>query len=82
MTAVSSAPALPQRKVDSAPLASELSARTLADPMMGVRGDEPARESAQRVWPLFVTVFALAVLGGVGYLVWVVLVGMGSGARP
>ena len=32
--------------------------------------------------PFFVTIFSLAVLGGVGYLVWLMFFGMGGGARP
>jgi pSer/pThr/pTyr-binding forkhead associated (FHA) protein len=35
-----------------------------------------------RVLPFFVTLFSLAVLGGVGYLVWVIFWGMGPGATP
>jgi pSer/pThr/pTyr-binding forkhead associated (FHA) protein len=83
VTPVASTPPVTQKKVDSAPFESAHEARAVADPVLtGAPGDEPPREQGQRVWPLFVTVFALAVLGGVGYLVWVMLVGMGSGARP
>jgi hypothetical protein len=34
-----------------------------------------------RVLPFFVTLFSLAVLGGVGYLVWIIFFGMGSPVR-
>jgi pSer/pThr/pTyr-binding forkhead associated (FHA) protein/nitrate reductase NapE component len=44
------------------------------------RRDEPMKTS--RVLPFFVTMFSLAVLGGVGYLVWVIFFAMGSGGRP
>jgi pSer/pThr/pTyr-binding forkhead associated (FHA) protein len=84
MPALTSSPPVTQKKVESAPFESAHDARAVADPVLtGAPGDDDSpREPGQRVWPLFVTVFALAVLGGVGYLVWVVLVGMGSGARP
>lgn len=35
-----------------------------------------------RVLPFFVTLLSLAVLGGVGYLIWVMFWGMGSGVSP
>jgi pSer/pThr/pTyr-binding forkhead associated (FHA) protein len=39
-------------------------------------------ERTSRVLPFFVTIFSLAVLGGVAYLVWLMFFGMGGGARP
>jgi pSer/pThr/pTyr-binding forkhead associated (FHA) protein len=42
----------------------------------------PDVEKSSRVLPFFVTLFSLAVLGGVGYLVWVIFWGMGGGDRP
>jgi pSer/pThr/pTyr-binding forkhead associated (FHA) protein len=39
-------------------------------------------ERTSRVLPFFVTIFSLAVLGGVGYLVWLMFFGMDGGARP
>jgi pSer/pThr/pTyr-binding forkhead associated (FHA) protein len=52
--------------------------------------DTPSREKddlvlaerTSRVFPFFITVFSLAVLGGVGYLVWMMLFGITSGAPP
>ena len=81
--AVPSNPGVTAKKVDPPPFESLQDARALTDPAYGGdAGDEAPRERSHRGLPLFVTVFALAVLGGVGYLVWVVLVGMSTGARP
>ena len=68
-----------QKNIDPAPFESQHEARMLA---AGV-GDEAEapRERSSRILPLFVTVFSLAVLGGVGYLVWILFFGV-TGDRP
>jgi pSer/pThr/pTyr-binding forkhead associated (FHA) protein len=47
------------------------------------RPSKPADvEKSSRVLPFFVTLFSLAVLGGVGYLVWVIFWGMSGSGGP
>jgi pSer/pThr/pTyr-binding forkhead associated (FHA) protein len=67
------------KKIEPVPFESALDARAVSLTETE-EAAQPPRERSSRVLPLFVTVFSLAVLGGVGYLVWV-LFGM-TGERP
>ena len=67
------------KRIDPAPFESVHEQKALPDGEDPLSADPP-RERSSRVLPLFVTVFSLAVLGGVGYLVWI-LFGM-TGERP
>jgi pSer/pThr/pTyr-binding forkhead associated (FHA) protein len=58
-------------------------ARAAKEPKAAKSADDLVlAERTSRVFPFFITLFSLAVLGGVGYLVWMMLFGITSGDPP
>jgi pSer/pThr/pTyr-binding forkhead associated (FHA) protein len=82
--------AKPDDKAGAGDADKKKAAEAAAKPAAVAKAKEPARPAKKsdkdppkgsRVLPFFVTLFSLAVLGGVGYLVWVIFFGMGSPGR-